>query len=52
MPLVLRPFLAEFVEVWQAPLLLLQHLLTQPMVGLIGGASLGAALGSLACRES
>jgi hypothetical protein len=50
-PFVLRPFFVEFVDVWQAPLLLLQHLLTQLMVGLTGGASLGAALGYLACRE-
>ena len=41
----------EFTEVWQAPQLLLQHLLMQAMVGIIGGASLGAALGFLESRR-
>jgi hypothetical protein len=51
MPFALYPFFAEFTEVWQAPRLLLQHLLMQAMVGIIGGASLGAALGYLeSCR--
>ncbi len=47
MPLALYPFEVDFVELWQTPSLLLQHLLVQAMVGLIGGASLGAALGCL-----
>jgi hypothetical protein len=47
MPFALYPFEADFAELWQAPVLLLQHLLVQIMVGLIGGASLGAALGYL-----
>jgi len=51
MPFALFPFFAEFVELWQSPLLLLQHALVQAMVGLIGGASLGAALGYLEKRE-
>jgi hypothetical protein len=44
MPFALYPFFAEFTEVWQAPRLLVQHLLVQAMVGIIGGASLGATL--------
>jgi hypothetical protein len=51
MPLALYPFFAEFVELWQAPLLLLQHILVQAVVGLIAGASLGAALGYLENRK-
>jgi hypothetical protein len=47
MPFALYPFEADFVEVWQTPSLLLQHSLVQAMVGLIGGALLGAALGYL-----
>jgi hypothetical protein len=50
MPFALFPFFAEFVELWQSPLLLLQHALVQAMVGLIGGALLGAALGYLEMR--
>ena len=46
-PFALYPFEADFAELWQTPLLLLQHLLIQAMVGLIGGASLGVALGCL-----
>ena len=51
MPFVLLPFAADFVELQQAPLLLLQHLLVQVVIGLIGGASLGAALGYLEYRK-
>lgn len=51
MPFALYPFLVEFTEVWQAPQLLLQHLLMQAMLGIIGGASLGAALGYLESRR-
>lgn len=51
MPFALYPFFVEFVEVWQAPPLLLQHLLIQAIVGIIGGASLGAALGYLESRR-
>jgi hypothetical protein len=51
MPFALYPFEVDFVELWQAPLILLQHLLVQAMVGLIGGASLGAALGYLERRR-
>ena len=51
MPFALYPFFAEFTEVWQAPRLLLQHLLMQLVVGIIGGASLGAALGYLENRK-
>jgi hypothetical protein len=51
MPVALYPFFVEFIELWQAPMLLLQHLLVQAMVGLIGGASLGAALGYLEQRR-
>ena len=47
MPFALYPFEADFAELWRAPVLLLQHLLVQVMVGLIGGASLGVALGYL-----
>lgn len=50
-PLALYPFFADFGELWQAPLLLLRYLLAQAMVGLIGGASLGAALGYLENRS-
>ncbi len=51
MPFALYPFEVDFVELWQTPLLLLQHLLVQAMVGLVGGASLGAALGYLETRK-
>jgi hypothetical protein len=51
MPFALYPFFVEFVELWRAPSLLVQHLLVQGMVGLIGGASLGAALGYLEDRK-
>ncbi len=51
MPFALYPFEVDFLKLWQAPLLLLQHLLVQAMVGLIGGASLGAALGYLEKRR-
>ncbi len=51
MPFVLYPFGVDFVGLGQAPSLLLQHLLVQAMVGLIGGASLGAALGYLEKRR-
>jgi hypothetical protein len=51
MPFALYPFFVEFVQVWQAPPLLLQHVLVQAMVGTIGGASLGAALGYLERRK-
>lgn len=51
MPFVLLPFAVDFVELQQAPLLLLQHLLVQVVIGLIGGASLGAALGYLEKRR-
>jgi hypothetical protein len=51
MPFVLLPFAVDFVELQQAPLLLLQHVLVQAMIGLIGGASLGAALGYLEQRR-
>ena len=51
MPFALYPFFVEFTEVWQDPQLLLQHLLMQAMVGIIGGASLGAALGYLESRR-
>jgi hypothetical protein len=47
MPFALYPFFVEFVEIWQAPSLLLRHVLVQAMVGIIGGASLGAALGGI-----
>jgi hypothetical protein len=50
-PFVLLPFETDFVELRQAPLLLLQHLLIQTVIGLIGGASLGAALGYLENRK-
>ena len=51
MPFVLLPFAVDFVELQQAPLLLLQHVLMQAMIGLIGGASLGATLGYLEHRK-
>jgi hypothetical protein len=51
MPFALYPFIVEFTEVWQAPPLLVQHLLVQVVVGVIGGASLGAALGYLERRK-
>ena len=51
MPFVLLPFAVDFVELQQAPLLLLQHVLMQVMIGLIGGASLGATLGYLEHRK-
>jgi hypothetical protein len=51
MPFALYPFFVEFVQVWQAPPLLLQHVLMQAMVGTIGGAPLGAALGYLEGRK-
>jgi hypothetical protein len=51
MPFVLFPFEIDFVELRQAPLLMLQHLLIQAVIGLIGGASLGAALGYLESRK-
>ena len=50
-PFAIYPFLVEFGEIWEAPLLLLRYLLVQAMVGLIGGASLGAALGYLENRK-
>ena len=50
-PFALYSFFVEFVELWRTPSLLLQHLLVQAMVGLIGGASLGAALGYLEERK-
>ena len=50
-PFVLLPFAVDFVELQQAPLLLLQHVLVQAMIGLIGGASLAAALGYLEHRK-
>lgn len=51
MPFALYPFFVEFVELWRTPSLLLQHLLVQAMVGIIGGASLGAALAHLESRK-
>ena len=51
MPFALYPFFVEFVELWRTPSLLLQHLLAQAMVGIIGGASLGAALAYLESRK-
>ncbi len=51
MPFALYPFEVDFVKLWQAPLLLLQHLLVQTMVGVIGGASVGAVLGYLESRK-
>lgn len=51
MPLALYPFFVEFGELWEAPRSLLQYLLVQATVGLIGGASLGAALGYLENRS-
>lgn len=51
MPFALYPFFVAFTEVWQAPSLLLRHVLMQVMVGIIGGASLGAALGYLEHRK-
>lgn len=51
MPFVLLPFAVDFEKLQQAPLLLLQHVLVQVMIGLIGGASLGAALGYLEKRK-
>ncbi len=51
MPFALYPFFVEFGELWEAPQSLLQHLLMQATVGLIGGASLGAALGYLENRR-
>ena len=51
MPFALYPFFVEFVELWRTPSLLLQHVLVQATVGLIGGASLGAALGYLERRK-
>ncbi len=51
MPFVLLPFAVDFVELQQAPLLLLQHVLVQAMIGLIGGASLGAVFGFLERRK-
>jgi hypothetical protein len=50
MPFAIYPFLVDFVELQGAPLLLAQHVLVQAMVGLVGGASLGAALGYLENR--
>jgi hypothetical protein len=50
-PFAIYPFFVDFVELGQAPLFLLQHLLVHAMVGLIGGASLGAALGYLEKRK-
>jgi hypothetical protein len=51
MPVALYPFFVEFVELWRTPSLLLQHVLVQAMVGLSGGASLGATLGYLEKRR-
>lgn len=51
MPFILLPFATNFVELQQAPLLLLQNLLVQVVIGLIGGASLGVALGYLENRK-
>lgn len=56
MPFALYPFFDEFAEfsfteLWQARLLLMQNMLAQTMVGIIGGASLGAALGHLEKRK-
>ncbi len=51
MPFAIYPFFVDFAEFQGAPLLLVQHVLVQAMVGLIGGASLGAALGYLENRR-
>ena len=51
MPFALYPFLVDFTELWQAPPLLVQHLTMQVVVGIIAGASLGAALGYLESRK-
>lgn len=51
MPFAIYPFLADFAEFQGAPLLLVRHVLVQAMVGLVGGASLGAALGYLENRK-
>jgi hypothetical protein len=51
MPFAIYPFLVDFAELQGAPLLLVQHVLVQAMVGLIGGASLGAALAYLENRR-
>jgi hypothetical protein len=51
MPFALYPWLGDLTELWQAPLLLVQHLLVQVVVGIIGGASLGAAFGYLENRK-
>ncbi len=51
MPFAIYPFFVDFAEFQGAPLLLVQHVLVQAMVGLIGGASLGAALGYLEGRR-
>jgi len=41
----------DWVDWEQPPLLLLAYVLVQGMVGIIGGASLGAALGYLENRK-
>ncbi len=51
MPFALYPWLVDFTELWQAPPLLVQHLTMQVVVGIIAGASLGAALGYLESRK-
>jgi len=51
MPFAIYPFFVDFAEFQGAPLLLVQHVLVQAMVGLIGGASLGAALAYLERRR-
>jgi hypothetical protein len=51
LPFALYPFLVDFTELWQAPPLLVQHLTMQVVVGIIAGASLGAALGYLESRR-
>ena len=51
MPFVLLPFAVDFDKLQHAPLLLLRHALVQAMIGLIGGASLGAALGYFETRQ-
>ncbi len=52
MPFAIYFFLVDFAEFQGAHLLLVvQHVLVQAMVGLVGGASLGAALGYLEYRK-